>query len=166
MATVVINGVTYNAVPEVQIPDGNGGTAAFYDTTSADALPGNVLAGKTYFSTGKNTGTMPNNGAIAGTIDTKDGAVAIPAGYTSGGSVGLSSAQKALLVSENIKAGVTLFGVPGDSDVVDTNLLSGAAGAPQILNGYKAYVNGALVEGSATFPVISQDSTTKILSIS
>ena len=34
---VVINGVTYQNVPEVDIPLSGGGTAKFMDTTDADA---------------------------------------------------------------------------------------------------------------------------------
>lgn len=34
---VVINGVTYSNVPEVDIPKNGGGTAKFYDTASANS---------------------------------------------------------------------------------------------------------------------------------
>ena len=50
--------------------------------------------------------------------------------------------------------------------VVDTTISSSAAGESNIINGYKAYVNGALVTGSATVPTIAQDSSTKVLTIS
>lgn len=163
---VVINGVTYSDVPEVDIPKSGGGTAVFYDTSDADANQGDVLSGKTYYKDGKKTGSMPNNGDTSGDIATKDGTVTIPAGYTSGGTVGIDSTEKAKIVSGNIKSGVTLLGVAGDSNVVDTTIASGGAAAAQIMNGYSAYVNGSLVAGFATVPIVSQDSTTKILSIS
>lgn len=41
---VVINGVTYSAVPEVDIPKSGGGTAKFYDTAGADISASDVLA--------------------------------------------------------------------------------------------------------------------------
>ena len=46
---VIINGVTYSSVPEVDIPKSGGGTAKFYDTASADVAAGDLLTGKTAF---------------------------------------------------------------------------------------------------------------------
>jgi len=49
---------------------------------------GDVLSGKKFHtSTGSETGSMTNNGAIGGTISAVAGCVVIPAGYTSGGTV-------------------------------------------------------------------------------
>ena len=128
---VVINGVTYSNVPEVDIPKSGSGTAKFYDTSSADAAAGDVLSGKTAFSsTGSISGSMTNNGATGGTIGTKAGTYTIPAGYTSGGTVSLTNV----------------------TDCVAGNILSGKS----ILG----------VSGNLAMPSISQDSTTKILSIS
>ena len=128
---VIINGVTYSAVPEVDIPKSGGGTAKFYDTAGDNAAAGDILTGKTAHSTsGAVTGNMANNGATGGTISTKAGTVTIPAGYTSGGTVSLG----------------------GVSDCIAGNILSGKS----ILG----------VSGSLAMPSISQDSGTKILSIS
>lgn len=130
---VVINGVTYQNVPEVDIPKSGGGTAKFYDTASADASGADILTGKTAFgASGSVSGSMANNGSTSGTISTKAGTVTIPAGYTTGGTVAISSTEQAKIVANNIKSGVTLLGVAG----------------------------------SLALPSISQDSTTKILSIS
>lgn len=130
---VIINGVTYQNVPEVNIPKSGGGTAKFYDTSDADIVAANVLTGKTgYGSSGQVSGSMANNGSTSGTISTKAGTVSIPAGYTSGGTVSISSTEQNKIVASNIKSGVTLLGVAG----------------------------------SLSLPTISQDSTTKILSIS
>ena len=166
--SVIINGVTYSDVPLVQIPlAGGGGNADFYDPSDADAAAGDVLSGKTFYKDGgKATGSMPNNGDTSGTISTKAGTVTIPAGKTSGGTVEIDSTEQAKIVSGNIKSGVTILGVSGDSNVVDTTLASGAASASSIVNGYSAFVNGSKVDGTATLPVISQDQTTKVLSIS
>lgn len=128
---VIINGVTYQNVPEVNIPKAGGGTAKFYDTAGASAEAADVLAGKTvYGADGSVVGTMPNNGATGGTIGTKAGTVTIPAGYTTGGTVSLTNV----------------------GDLLPANLLSGKS------------VLG--IAGNLTLPVISQDATTKVLSIS
>lgn len=128
---VIINGVTYQNVPEVDIPKSGGGTAKFYDTSGADATAGNILTGKTaYGASGSISGSMANNGSTSGTIGTKAGTVTIPAGYTSGGTVSLTNV----------------------TDCVAGNILSGKS----ILG----------VSGNLQMPSISQDSTTKILSIS
>ena len=128
---VIINGVTYSNVPEVDIPTSGGGIAKFYDTAGADATAANILTGKTAFgASGEISGSMANNGATGGTISTKSGSVTIPAGYTTGGSV-------------------TLGGV---SDCVAGNILNGKT----ILG----------VTGNLQMPTISQNSTTKVLSIS
>lgn len=164
---IVINGVTYSDVPQVEIPlSGGGGNATFYDSTDATAAQGDVLTGKTFYKDGKKTGSMANNGAISGNISTKAGTVTIPAGYTSGGSVGIDSTEQGKIVSGNIKSGITILGVSGNSNVIDTTLASGSAAAAQIVSGYSAFVNGSKIDGSASFPVISQNTTTKILSIS
>lgn len=165
--SVIINGVTYNDVPQVKIPISGGGNATFYETSDADAAAGDILTGKkSYGSGGLINGSMANNGSTSGTISTKAGTVSIPAGYTSGGTVSIRTAQQNLLVSGNIKSGVTVLGVSGSSMVLDTTLASGAAGASNILSGYSAFVNGAKVDGTATVPTVAQDSSTHVLTIS
>ena len=164
---VIINGATYNSVPYVRIPQTDGGMAEFYDTSDATAEASHTLTGKTtYGASGLINGSMANNGDTSGTISTKAGTVTIPEGYTSGGSVELAESQKNLLVSANIKKGITLFGVSGSSMVLDTTISSGGATASNIMNGYKAFVNGAEVTGNATVPTVSQDTSTKVLTIS
>lgn len=131
--SVVINSVTYASCPEVDIPKSGGGTAKFYYTGDADASGADILTGKTAFgASGSVSGSMANNGSTSGTISTKAGTVNIPAGYTTGGTVAISSTEQAKVIASNIKSGVTLLGVAG----------------------------------SLSLPSISQDSTTKILSIS
>lgn len=164
---VIINGVAYNNVPSVQIPLVGSGTAEFFDTTGATATTTHILTGKSaYGASGLINGSMADNGAVSGTISTKAGTVAIPEGYTSGGSVSIASAQQSLLVSGNIKSGVTILGVSGSSMVIDTTLNSGGASASNILSGYSAFVNGSKIDGTATVPTVSQDSSTKVLTIS
>ncbi len=161
---VVINGVTYPDCPEVNIPLSGGGTARFYDPSDADASTDHILSGKTaYISGGKQNGTMTNNGDTSGTISTKNGTVSIPEGYTSGGTVSLDGVSDC--VTTNIVYGKTILGVAGHVCVRDTTLLTDQAQANHILSGKKAWQNGTLVTGSLTVPTITQDSTTKVLTI-
>lgn len=111
---VIINGVTYSSVPEVDIPKSGGGTAKFYDTADGDAGATHILTGKrAYGSSGVVDGSMANNGSTGGTISTKAGTVTIPAGYTSGGTVSISSTEQAKIIAGNIKSGVTILGQAG-----------------------------------------------------
>lgn len=85
------------------------------DTQDATAAVAEILLGKTAYARGtKLTGTMPNNGAVAGEITTKDGQYTVPLGFHDGsGKVGLSAAEKAKIIANNIKKGVTILGVAG-----------------------------------------------------
>lgn len=82
----VLSAVTVNAIP-----------AKYGDTTGDTAVAANLLAGATAHTivngaATKITGTMANNGAIAGTIDgLTTTSYTIPSGYTSGGSVSLTN---------------------------------------------------------------------------
>lgn len=164
---VVINGVVYQEVPQVEIPLSSGsGDAVFYDTTGATADASKVLAGETvYGANGLETGSMVNNGAVSSTITTKDQVVTIAEGYHDGnGGIQIDQAQRNLIVSGNIRSGVSLLGVSGSSSVVNTADATATAG--RIANGYTAYVNGSKVTGTLTSANVSQDATTKILTIS
>lgn len=54
----------------------------------------------------------------------------------------------------------------GTARFLDTTIQNGGASSNHILSGHSAYVNGSLVSGSLTTPTISQDATSKVLSIS
>lgn len=161
---VIINGVTYQNVPEVDIPKSGGGTAKFTDVSDATAVAADVLSPKTIY---KADGTK-----VAGSIATKTSSdltasvltVTVPVGYYA--TAASKTLTDASLVSGNIKSGATIFGVSGAANVVDTTIASGGASAGSILNGYKAFVNGSLIEGNVSMVSVSQDSTTKVLSIS
>ncbi|SHK11889.1 hypothetical protein [Desulforamulus aeronauticus] len=75
----------------------------------ANALVGDVLAGKTFYQGGsKKIGIMPDRGAYNITPGTSN--KAIPAGYHSGGGVAYGNSN---LVPGNIKKDVNIFGVVG-----------------------------------------------------
>ena len=126
---VVINGVTYQNVPEVDIPLSGGGTAKFMDTSDANAVSGDMLSGKTGYVNGqKVTGNIPSKAADTYTPGTSDQTIAANQ-YLSGAQTIEGDAN---LVASNILRGVSIFGVAGN----------------------------------LALPSISQDSTTKVLSIS
>ena len=139
---VIINGVNYANVPEVDIPKSGGGTAKFYDTASADATASDVRNNKKVYGA---------NGLVTGNMTEKSSATYIPStsDQTINGSQYLTGAQtiKAVtltnLSAQYIANGITVkVGCSTDDDCV------------------------ASVTGSLSSPVISQDSTTKVLSIS
>ena len=86
------------------------------DTTDANAQAAEILSGKTaYVNKNKITGSMPNRGAVTGTISTKAGEYTIQNGYHDGsGKVSIDSTEQAKIIAENIKNGVTILGVEGN----------------------------------------------------
>ena len=126
---VVINGVTYQNCPEVDIPKSGGGTAKFMDTDDADAAASDILSGKTAYVGGvKVNGNIGSKAAATYTPTTSDQTIA--------GGQYLEGAQT----------------IKGDANLVPGNILSGVS------------IFG--VGGNLAMPSISQDATSKILSIS
>lgn len=139
---VIINGVQYNAVPEVNIPLQGGGTAKFMDTSDANAAAGEILSGKTAYVAGsKITGNISSKGAA--TITPSGSSQSIASGQYLSGAQTIEAVVCANLTAANIKSGVTVkVGTATDDDSVTS------------------------VTGSLSTPTVSQDGTTKILSIS
>ena len=92
------------------------GTCTYDSDTSDDtAAVGEILSGKTAHARGALlTGTMPNNGAQMGSIDTKTQEVIIAQGYHDGsGKVSILADEQAKLIPSNIREGITILGVEG-----------------------------------------------------
>jgi len=92
------------------------GTCTFdSDTTDANALATEILTGKiAYVNKNKITGSMANNGAVAGTIATKAQTYTVPAGYHDGsGLVQISATEQLKIIPGNIKSGVIILGETG-----------------------------------------------------
>ena len=215
---VVINGVTYQEVPHVDIPKSTSGTAEFYDTSDATLDSGDkMLSGNTAYANGtKYTGTITTKTGsdLTASADT----VTVPAGYyasqatkavpagsatapatISGTSASVSTGTNTLTLSKSVSvtpsvtAGYVSSGTAGNSTVSLTASVTTKAAATitpgtsnqeiaagtyctgkQTISGdsnlkasnIKSGVSIFGVNGSLTAATVSQDGTTKVLSIS
>ena len=139
---VIINGVTYSNVPEVQIPKKGGGTAYFYDDSEANVTSPDIRSGKKAGTgTGIITGTMTEKAAASYNPSTSD--QTITANQYLAGAQTIKAVTTTNLSAQYIASGVTVkVGCSADDDCV------------------------ASVTGSLSAAVISQDGVTKVLSIS
>lgn len=85
------------------------------DTSNDTAVAAEILATKTAHARGSQlTGTMPNRGAVTGTITAVDGEYTIQNGYHDGsGKVSIAVTEQSKLIATNIRQGVTILGVEG-----------------------------------------------------
>ncbi len=149
-ASVVLNGlIGYYDVTVAPIP------SVYHNTTDATASAADILDGKTAYG---------SNGLISGGIHTispltnpyisvASGTYWIEEGYYDGNDeVAIAPTEVAKLISDNIKAGVTILGVSGATNVIDTtytgNILQQPASAEDILQSRHAFINGASVSGT------------------
>lgn len=108
----VLSGVKFH------LPSGEDGTGTCpfdSDTSDDTATVAEILLGKTAHARGVElTGTMPNNGAVSGTIAAKAAEYTVPQGYHDGsGKVKISETEQAKIVAENIRSGISILGVVG-----------------------------------------------------
>lgn len=118
------------------------GTSTFdADTSDATATAAEILATKSAYVNGsKVTGSMPNRGAVTGTISTKAQQYTIQQGYHDGsGKVSISSTEQAKIIATNIRQGVTILGVEGtmsgteDMDIEPAKTVTPATTAQTVL---------------------------------
>ena len=85
------------------------------DTTDADASASEILDGKyAYVNKNKIEGSMPNRGAVTGTISSISTPYTIQNGYHDGsGTVDIDATSKANIAAGNIREGVQILGVTG-----------------------------------------------------
>jgi len=109
---------------KVHLPSGEPvtGTCEYdADTSDATATASEILADKTAYKNGdKMTGTMPNNGAVTGSISTVAGEYTVPQGYHDGsGKVGIDATEQSKIIAQNIRQGVEILGVTGTMSGTD-----------------------------------------------
>lgn len=140
---VIINGVQYNQVDEVNIPLQGSGTARFYDNSGANITSPDIRNGKKGGSdTGLITGTMTEKSAAAYNPSTSDQTITANQ-YLAGAQTIKAVTYSNTLAAANIANGVTVkVGCSDDDDCIVS------------------------VTGTLASPVVSQDPTTRILSIS
>jgi hypothetical protein len=122
-----------------EIPKGIYDTGGGVVVGDANLIGINIKPGVSIFGV---AGAIPSKGAATITPGTTNQVISAGQYLTGDQTV----AGDADLISANIKAGANIFGVAGNSNVVDTS--AGDATAAQMLSGKKAYVDGVLVTGT------------------
>ena len=215
---VIINGVTYQSVPEVDIPKSGGGTAKFTDTFDANLDDaGKLLDGVTAYAGGvKYTGSIETK--VAADMTASGATVTAPAGYyatsasksiangaatppatISGTSASLTPGSNTITLSKTIsvtpvvsagyissgtadnsavsltasvttKAAATITPGTSNQSIASGTYLTGAqtisGDANLVAANIKQGVSIFGVAGSLSSVAVSQDSVTKVLSIS
>ena len=221
---VIINGVSYNNVPKVEIPLTPGpGDAEFYDTSDATLDSGDkMLSGNTAYANGtKYTGTIAtktssdltvsgdtvtvpsgyyasnatkavasgsattpttaitatptitvsSGGLITASVSaSKSVTPTVSAGYISSGTSGTVSVSGSDTQQLTVQAAQTITPTTSNQTIAAGTYLTGAqtieGDADLVAGNIKSGVSIFGVSGSLTTPTITQDSSTKVLSIS
>lgn len=140
--SVIINGVTYPDAPAVDIPKSGGGTATFWDASGADFVSADLRNGKKAVGAeGEVTGNMSEKAAASYNPSTTD--QIIPSGQYLAGVQTFKAVTVSNLQPQYIANGVVVkVGCADDDDAITA------------------------VTGTLSSVVVSQDPTTKVLSIS
>lgn len=157
---VVINGVTYSSVPEVDIPISGGGTAEFFDTSDATLDSGaKMLSGFTAYADGtKYTGSIATKTASNMTVS--GATVTAPAGYYA------SAASKSVASGSAKTPATTITATPSlsinSSGVVTASVSATQNVTPTVSAGYvSSGTAGAItVSGSDTLELDTQGAQT------
>lgn len=221
---VLINGVTYQNVPSIEIPlSGTTGDAEFYDTSDATLDSGDkMLSGNTAYADGvKYTGTIATKtssdlsasgatvsvpkgyyasntsksvasgsattpstsitanpsitvsagGLITATVSGSQSVTpSVSAGYVSAGTAGTVSVSGSATEQLTVQSAQTIMPSTSDQTISAGTYLTGAqtikGDADLVASNIKAGVDIFGVEGTLSEVSVSQDSTTKVLTIS
>lgn len=140
--------------------------AQYQDVSNVTAAAGDVLTGKTIVSANGTSivGTMPNNGAVAATLDSNTASYTVPAGYHTGaGTVSVSLEEKNVTPTKSVQnitptngkllSKITVSAIPSNYVNIEDINIDNKADAATILAGKEAYSidsagNPILVEGT------------------
>ena len=128
---------------------GFAGNTNVVDTSSGNAMAGDVKSGQVAWVQG-----VAVTGTIA-TVTLSGTTTNMAAGYYAATNLAQVATD---LATANIKAGMTIFGVAGKTEVVDTT--SGNAGAGDVKSGKVAWVQGAAVTGTIATVTLSPNNDT------
>ncbi|MBF0409407.1 MAG: hypothetical protein HQM10_18855, partial [Candidatus Riflebacteria bacterium] len=113
------------------------GDSNVVNTSSGDALASELMSGKKAWVDGTEiTGTIHTEALASNSLN-------VPAGFYTQTTLDTVDSD---LSAANIKSGATIFGIEGDSNVVNTS--SGDALAAELMSGKKAWVDGAEITGT------------------
>jgi len=124
---VTIAGASYPDVPSIVVPKTGGGSAAFLDTSDADATAADVRSGKKFYgSSGSDTGSMPDGSAATPAT----AITAAPSITVSSSGLITASVSKSQNVTPTVSPGYVANGTAGTIAVSgsNTNQLATQAG--------------------------------------
>ena len=153
---VVINGVTYQNVPMVEIPKSDSGTAEFYDTSDATLdSGGKMLSGVTAYANGtKYTGSIATKTSTD--LSASGATVTAPAGYYA------SSASKSVASGSATTPATSITATPTISVNSSTGLITASVSASQ---GVTPTVSAGYVSSGTSGTITVSGSETEQLTV-